>query len=44
MVARGDRVDSFEAADQTGTIRTLDELVADGPLVVYFYPKAMTPG
>lgn len=34
----------FELPDQTGTIRTLTELLADGPIVLFFYPAAMTPG
>lgn len=41
---RGDRVTEFELPDQTGTIRTLTELLADGPVVLFFYPAAMTPG
>ena len=40
----GDRVPEFELPDQTGTIRTLGELLADGPIVLFFYPAAMTPG
>jgi peroxiredoxin Q/BCP len=41
---RGDRVAEFELADQTGTTRTLTELLAGGPIVLFFYPAAMTPG
>jgi thioredoxin-dependent peroxiredoxin len=41
---RGDRVAEFELADQTGTVRSLTSLLADGPLVLFFYPAAMTPG
>ena len=41
---QGDVVNDFSAADQTGTTRSLVDLVADGPVVLYFYPKAMTPG
>ena len=40
----GDRVAEFELPDQTGTTRTLTELLADGPIVLFFYPAAMTPG
>ena len=40
----GDRVAEFELPDQTGTMRTLTELLADGPIVLFFYPAAMTPG
>jgi peroxiredoxin Q/BCP len=41
---RGDRVAEFELPDQTGTVRTLTSLLADGPMVLFFYPAAMTPG
>ena len=41
---RGDRVADFELPDQTGTMRTLSGLLADGPIVLFFYPAAMTPG
>ena len=41
---RGDRVADFELPDQTGTVRSLTELLADGPIVLFFYPAAMTPG
>ncbi|MGE2834570.1 peroxiredoxin [Mycobacterium sp. SMC-4] len=40
----GDRVDDFELPDQTGTPRRLTDLLADGPMVLFFYPAAMTPG
>ncbi len=40
----GDVVDDFEAPDQQGRQRRLSELLAEGPLVLYFYPKAFTPG
>ncbi|MFV9636165.1 peroxiredoxin [Mycobacterium neumannii] len=41
---KGDRVAEFESPDQTGTVRSLSELLADGPIVLFFYPAAMTPG
>jgi len=41
---RGDQVPEFELPDQTGTIRSLSGLLADGPIVLFFYPAAMTPG
>jgi peroxiredoxin Q/BCP len=41
---RGDQVADFELPDQTGTARNLTGLLADGPVVVFFYPAAMTPG
>ncbi|MCV7284247.1 peroxiredoxin [Mycolicibacterium wolinskyi] len=40
----GDTVAEFELPDQTGTIRSLTSLLADGPVVLFFYPAAMTPG
>lgn len=40
----GDRVADFALPDQTGTTKTLTELLADGPIVLFFYPAAMTPG
>jgi thioredoxin-dependent peroxiredoxin len=43
-LTRGDRVPDFELPDQTGTPRSLSALLADGPIVLFFYPAAMTPG
>src|SRR5690349_2347797 len=40
----GDVVPDFELPDQTGTKRSLSELLAAGPVVLFFYPAAMTPG
>ena len=40
----GDRIDDFTAKDQSGRDVRLSELLAGGPLVLFFYPKAMTPG
>lgn len=40
----GDRVAEFELPDQRGKVRSLSELLADGPIVLFFYPAAMTPG
>jgi peroxiredoxin Q/BCP len=40
----GDTVADFELPDQTGTPRKLSELLAGGPVVLFFYPAAMTPG
>jgi peroxiredoxin Q/BCP len=40
----GDTVADFELPDQTGTPRKLSELVSGGPVVLFFYPAAMTPG
>jgi thioredoxin-dependent peroxiredoxin len=41
---RGDKVAEFELPDQTGARRGLTSLLADGPIVLFFYPAAMTPG
>jgi peroxiredoxin Q/BCP len=41
---RGERVAEFELPDQTGTLRTLSGLLADGPIALFFYPAALTPG
>jgi peroxiredoxin Q/BCP len=40
----GDLVEDFQAVDQHGATRRLSELLAGGPLVLYFYPKAFTAG
>lgn len=40
----GDRVAEFELPDQRGKPRSLSALLADGPIVLFFYPAAMTPG
>ncbi|MER6420915.1 peroxiredoxin [Streptomyces sp. NPDC001137] len=40
----GDKIDDFELPDETGTTRTLSELLADGPVVLFFYPAALTAG
>ncbi|MFC6882157.1 MULTISPECIES: peroxiredoxin [Actinomadura] len=40
----GDVVDDFELPDETGERRTLSGLLEKGPVVLFFYPAAMTPG
>jgi thioredoxin-dependent peroxiredoxin len=40
----GDLAPDFELADEDGVPRRLSELVAAGPVVLFFYPAAMTPG
>jgi peroxiredoxin Q/BCP len=40
----GDLVPDFELPDQDGKPRRLSELLADGQVVLFFYPAAMTPG
>ena len=41
---RGDEVVEFELPDQTGAPRSLTGLLADGSIVLFFYPAAMTSG
>jgi peroxiredoxin Q/BCP len=41
---KGDTVPDFELPDQTGTKHKLSELLSDGPVVLFFYPAAMTYG
>lgn len=40
----GDRVEDFALPDQDGTPRKLSDLLAQGPVVLFFYPAAGTPG
>ncbi|UXY25759.1 peroxiredoxin [Streptomyces sp. HUAS TT20] len=40
----GDKVEDFALPDGTGTTRRLSELLADGPVVLFFYPAALTAG
>ena len=44
MLKPGDKVEDFELPDQSGTPRKLSELAAAGPVVLFFYPAAMTAG
>jgi thioredoxin-dependent peroxiredoxin len=43
-VAKGDLVDDFELPDEKGTPRRLSDLLTAGPVVLFFYPAAMTKG
>lgn len=40
----GEQAPDFELPDETGRMRKLSELLAAGPVVLYFYPAAMTAG
>ncbi|MFE5164802.1 peroxiredoxin [Streptomyces sp. NPDC056697] len=40
----GDVVEDFELPDESGAVRSLSGLLADGPVVLFFYPAAFTPG
>lgn len=41
---QADPAPDFTLDDETGTARTLSGLLADGPVVLFFYPAAMTGG
>ncbi|MEU0256054.1 peroxiredoxin [Streptomyces sp. NPDC006184] len=43
-LAAGDRAEDFALPDETGTVRRLSELLAGGPVVLFFYPAALTAG
>jgi peroxiredoxin Q/BCP len=40
----GDRAPDFTLPDQEGRPVTLSKLLAAGPVILAFYPKAFTPG
>lgn len=40
----GDVVSDFELPDQDGAPRTLGEFLEKGPVVLFFYPAALSPG
>jgi peroxiredoxin Q/BCP len=44
MLAKGTKAPEFDLADQDGRRHTLKSLLADGPLILYFYPADFTPG
>ena len=44
MLENGVKAPEFELADQQGRKHTLKSLLADGPLILYFYPADFTPG
>ena len=41
---KGDMVDDFELPDENGEPQRLSGLLAEGPVVLFFYPGAMTYG
>jgi thioredoxin-dependent peroxiredoxin len=43
-LSAGDVAPDFELPDQTGTKRKLSDLLAAGPVVLFWYPAAMTTG
>lgn len=40
----GDQITDFALQDETGTERSLSELTANGPIVLFFYPMAASGG
>ena len=44
MLEKGAKAPEFELPDQDGRRHTLGSLLADGPVVLYFYPADFTPG
>jgi len=44
MLSTGDIAPDFTLLDQHGAEVSLDSLLAAGPIVLFFYPKAMTTG
>jgi thioredoxin-dependent peroxiredoxin len=43
-ISAGDTAPDFELPDEAGANRKLSELAAEGPVVLFFYPAAMTTG
>ena len=43
-IDKGDLAPDFDLPDQHGNPRRLSTLLADGPVVLFFYPAAMTSG
>ncbi|MEU3102637.1 peroxiredoxin [Streptomyces griseoflavus] len=41
---KGDTVEDFALPDETGTVRRLSDLLSEGPVVLSFYPAALSPG
>ncbi len=44
MLAPGDVAPDFALPDQSGTVVRLSEMLSTGPVVLFFYPAAMTTG
>lgn len=44
MIKVGEKAPDFEAKDQDGNTVRLSELLSSGPVALFFYPAAMTPG
>ncbi len=44
MLKTGERAPEFTLPDETGTDRSLTELLSSGAIILYFYPADFTPG
>ena len=44
MLRAGERAPEFTLPDETGTDRSLTELLSSGAIILYFYPSDFTPG
>jgi len=44
QMKKGETVPDFEAINQEGASVSLSSMLENGPVVLFFYPKAMTPG
>jgi peroxiredoxin Q/BCP len=44
MLKAGERAAEFTLPDETGTDRSLTELLSGGAIILYFYPADFTPG
>ncbi len=44
MLKAGERAPEFTLPDDTGTDRSLTELLTTGAIILYFYPSDFTPG
>lgn len=44
MLEAGSKAPAFSLPDDRGKKRSLKSLLADGPLILYFYPADFTPG
>jgi peroxiredoxin Q/BCP len=44
MLANGTKAPEFDLPDQDGRRHTLKTLLAEGPVILYFYPADFTPG
>jgi len=42
MLRKGDKTPGFELEDESGELVRLSELLREGPVLVYFYPKDFT--